>query len=348
MTNEAERNAATESSLTRVLSDADLAASADSIVVHQQPDGLILWFAGGHADTWNHTEAAMALAVAGRRADAERAYQWLADAQHPEGWWHHYYLAHGVEDAKVDTNCCAYVATGVFHHWLLTGDRGFVEEMWPVVERAVEFVLNLQSANGTIVWARHTDGTPWSYALLTGSSSIFHSLGNAVRLAEISGRERPDWELAADRLRHVIAHSPEAFEPKHRWAMDWYYPVLSGAVTGEAAAQMMADRWDTFVMDGLGVRCVSDRPWVTAAETGECALALLNIGSEAAARELFDWIQHLRDADGAYFTGIAYPEEVHFPAEERTTYTAAAVILAADALDRRTPAASLFTGGVPD
>ena len=35
---------------------------------------------------------------------------------------------------------------------------------------------------------------------------------------------------------------------------------------------------------------------------------------------------------------------VHFPADERTTYTAAAAILCADALDRLTPAAGLFRG----
>ena len=44
-----------------------------------------------------------------------------------------YYLEDAIEDAKVDTNCCAYVATGVLHHHLVTGDRGFLESMWPVV-----------------------------------------------------------------------------------------------------------------------------------------------------------------------------------------------------------------------
>jgi hypothetical protein len=332
--------------LTRVLGDTLLAHTADAIVAQQQRDGLILWFEGGHADVWNHTEAAMALAVAGRRREAERAYEWLLDAQHRDGWWHHYYLRDGVEDAKVDTNCCAYVATGIYHHWLLTRDRGFVETMWPVVERAIEFVLSLQAADGTIAWARHTDGTPWSYALLTGSSSIFHSVGCAVQLAEVLGDSRPAWELAAVRLRDVIAERPESFEPKHRWAMDWYYPVLTGAIGGTEAQQRLARAWPTFVMPGAGVRCVSDRDWVTAAETCECAMALLNVEEERLARELFDWVQHLRGADGAYYTGIAYPDEVHFPADEKTTYTGAAVILAADALDRRTPAAELFTGGV--
>ena len=50
-----------------------------------------------------------------------------------------------------------------------------------------------------------------------------------------------------------------------------------------------------------------------------------------------------RDDDGHYWTGIVFPDEVHFPGDERTTYTDAAVILAADALSRTSPAAGLFT-----
>jgi len=38
---------------------------------------------------------------------------------------------------------------------------------------------------------------------------------------------------------------------------------------------------------------------------------------------------------------------VHFPAGERTTYTAAAVLLAADALSGASPAADLFVPGQP-
>jgi hypothetical protein len=42
-------------------------------------------------------------------------------------------------------------------------------------------------------------------------------------------------------------------------------------------------------------------------------------------------------------TGNVYPQQVHFPGDERSTYTAAAVILAADALAGASAASSLFT-----
>ena len=326
-----------------IISAADIELTADGLAEWQLSSGMIPWFPGGHADPWNHIEAAMALAIAGRTEEAERAYQWLVDIQREDGSWHQYYLENEIEQDKLDANVIAYIATGAWHHYLLTRDRGFLETLWPVVDKAIEFVLELQQPRGEILWARHADGTPWSFALLTGSSSICHSLRCAVAVAEHLGHERPDWELSLGMLTNAIRfHRDEAFAPKHRWAMDWYYPVLSGAVTGQAAASRLAARRDTFVMDGLGVRCVGDRPWVTTAETCECALAFLAIGDRATAEDLFATTWRLRTDEGRYWTGEVHPEEVNFPGGEQSTYSSAAVLLTNDALARTTPAAGLF------
>jgi hypothetical protein len=320
----------------------ELSRTVDCIAEWQLPNGMIPWFPGGHADPWNHVEAAMALALGGRLDEAERAYQWLVRMQRPDGAWHQYYLADSVEQDKLDANVCAYVAVGVWHHFLLTDDTGFIDAMWPVVERAIDFVLELQRPRGEIIWARHADGTPWSFALLTGSSSICHALRCAIALAERLGHERPDWELSAGRLAEVIAHEPEAFAPKHRWAMDWYYPVLTGVVLGEAGRARLAERFETFVFEGKGVRCVSDRPWVTVAETCECALAHLAVGQRDVAEMLFGWSQQFRHTDDRYWTGTVFPDEARFPGGERSTYTAASVVLTADALVGGSPASALF------
>ena len=308
-----------------ILTARDLDRTVDSIAEHQLPSGMVPWFAGGHTDPWNHVEAAMALLLGGRRAEAERAFDWLTGAQRADGAWHHYYIADRIEQDKLEANVTAYVAAGVWHHWLVTRDRGFLETMWSVVEPAIDFVLDLQTPRGEIIWARHADGTPWSFALLTGSSSICHSLRCAVAIAEELDHERPDWELSLARLAEVIRTRPDgAFAPKNRWAMDWYYPVLSGALRDDAGAHLDARR-DVFLMDGLGVRCVSDRPWITAAETCECALAHLAVGDADTARALFSWAQRMRLDDGRYWTGTVYPEEIHFPEDETSTYTAATV-----------------------
>ena len=325
-----------------IVTGAELKATVDAIAEWQLESGMVPWFPGGHADTWNHTEALLALMLGGHRAEAELGFEWLRSAQRSDGSWHQYYVADGVEQDKLDANCCAYVAAGVWFHWLIHRDRGALESMWPMVEAAIDFVLELQTPRGEILWARHADGTPWSFALLTGSSSICHSLRCAVAIAGELGHERPDWELSAAQLARVIRDEPDAFAPKHRWAMDWYYPVLGGAITGEEGRARLNARFDAFVTDGWGVRCVSDRPWITAAETCECAMAHLLVGDRDRAIEMFSWAQRLRTAEDRYWTGIVLPDEVHFPGGEQSTYTASAVILAADAISGGSPASGLF------
>ena len=140
----------------------------------------------------------------------------------------------------------------------------------------------------------------------------------------------------------MIQNNLNAFEPKDRWAMDWYYPVLTGALTGDAAKSRLAEQWNIFVMPELGVRCVSDEPWVTASETAECSLAYSAIGDFDTAQYLLNTtIQH-RTIDGSYLTGLVYPNKVVFPADERSAYTGAAIILAADSLVDISPASRIF------
>lgn len=336
-----------------VLDGDEVAETVDAIARVQRPDGNIPWVPGGRTDPWNHVEAAMALDVGGRHAEAERAYEWLAARQRPDGAWHNYYVGDAVSEARLDTNCVAYVAAGVLHHYLATGDDGFVEELWPVVERAVDFALGHQAPTGEIAWDADPTGSEWRGALLTGCSSIHGSLRCAVLLAEHLGRERPDWELSLGALAHAVAHRPEAFLDKDRWAMDWYYPILGGVLRGERAARRLSWAWGAFVVAGRGVRCVSDRPWITAAETCELVLALDAVGQRAHALELFAAVQFLRAEGGGYWTGMHFEgEEFHRPGEvypeEQPTWNSAAVVLAADALGGRGLTAGFFRGeGLP-
>ena len=180
-----------------------------------------------------------------------------------------------------------------------------------------------------------------AFALLAGSASMYSSLRCAVELAEYLADPQPDWELAADQLAHAVARHPEAFADKSRFSMDWYYPVLGGPVRGEGAREHLDARWDTYVVPNLGVRCVSDEPWVTAAETAELAITLEAVGDPSGALDLLDRIQLLRSDDGAYWTGWQYLTKRHYP-DEQSSYTAAAIVLAADALCGATGGSAIF------
>ena len=324
-----------------MLSAGDILATGRSIANVQERSGAIGW-PDGQTDAWNHVECSMALAACGLHGPARLAYEWLRATQRPDGSWPKKTAPGGLAaDAAADSNQVAYVAVGVWHEFLVTGDAAFVRAMWPTVRAAVGFVLDLQQPRGEITWERSGAGAPGGYALLAGCSSIYQSLRCAVSLAEIAGEPQPGWELAAAQLGHVVAHHPEAFADKSRFSMDWYYPVLAGPVRGPAAARRLAAGWADFVVPGLGVRCVADEPWVTGAETCELALALDATGDRARALAVFEGIQHLRETDGAYWTGWQFVNRAHFPAE-RSSWTAAAMILAADALSGSTGASALF------
>ena len=327
--------------LSGVLSADQLQQSVGAVAAAQHPTGALPW-PDGHTDPWDHVECAMALVLGGRLAEAERAYAWLRRTQERDGAWRAKYDGDAVLDATVDTNQVAYVAVGVWQHWTVTGDRGFVERMWPTVRRALDLVVDTQLPGGQLAWCRDPQGRVSVDALLTGSSSTYQALRCGIALAELVGPEQPGWEVAAGLVQHAVAHHPEGFLDKSRFSMDWYYPVLGGAVRGQAGAAALEDRWEEFVVPGVGVRCVADRPWVTGAETAELALALVTLGQHDRARRLLGDVQHLREADGSYWTGLVFDESVRWP-EERSSWTAAAMVLAADALAGG-PTAELFTG----
>jgi hypothetical protein len=71
-------------------------------------------------------------------------------------------------------------------------------------------------------------------------------------------------------------------------------------------------------------------------------MAHLVVGEREIAVELFDWTRQHRLADGRYWTGTVYPDGSHFPPDERSSYTAAAIVLCADAMSGSSPASGLF------
>ncbi|HYI45320.1 MAG TPA: prenyltransferase [Actinomycetota bacterium] len=321
----------------------DVASTATAIAAIQTEDGAIPHWPGHHADPWNHVEAVMALSVAGLDAEARRGYRWLSSTQRADGAWAAAYMGDVVTDPTLDANFCAYVATGAWHHFLTSGDSAFLDEMWPVTARAIDFVLGLQTKEGHILWARDERYQPWPGALLTSSASIYLSLRCAIAISETVGEDRPDWELSLTCLEEAILEHEDLFVAKDRFSMDWYYPVLTGAITGDDARDRLLDRWDEFVIENRGCRCVSDRPWVTTGETAELILALDVAGLHEEAHVMFEWLQHLRADDGAYWMGATSPDGTIWP-RHKPTWGSGSVVLAADALSRITPASGLFRG----
>lgn len=320
----------------------DIDLIAHLIATMQKGSGEIPWCDGEKTDPWDHVEAAMGLSIGGYLQEARQAYEWLARIQLDDGSWYASYLNGVPLDRTRDTNLSSYIAVGVYHYYLITGDLAFLQKMWPVIRSAINFAINMQAPDGEIYWAISPDGRVDPMALLTGSSSVFMSIKCALAIAKMLGESIPVWEAGLLRLKHAIVHLPDRFNmAKSRYSMDWFYPILSGAVTGRRAVERIERFWDKFVIKNKGVRCVSDRPWVTVAETCELSLALSAMGNTQLSETVFGWIQNRTNRDGSYWCGFTCPDMTIWP-KYQSTWTNAAVLIAADAIYHLTAGCRLF------
>ena len=208
------------------------------------------------------------------RGRRRRAYEWLAAA--PERGR---LLVRGVRttgtppgrtDRGRETNFCAYIAVGVWHHFLATGDETFLDRMWPAVYAAVEFVLRLQQPGGQIGWKRESPRTGRPRRRRAADREFVGPPRAALRAGDRRGARRAAARLGAGGGR------PGARDPPAPRAVPRQEPLLDGLVLpgarrrADAAPEATArieERWDEFVVPGLGVRCVLPNPWVTGGES---------------------------------------------------------------------------------
>ncbi|PID40210.1 MAG: phenyltransferase domain-containing protein, partial [Proteobacteria bacterium] len=111
----------------------DVEAVARLIAATQRPGGEIPWSPKDKTDPWDHVESAMGLVVGGYLRESRQAYQWMRGIQLVDGSWYAAYRKGVPEDRTRETNMAAYIAVGVYHYWLVTGDRAFMAFMWETV-----------------------------------------------------------------------------------------------------------------------------------------------------------------------------------------------------------------------
>ncbi|MCF8092227.1 MAG: phenyltransferase domain-containing protein [Desulfotignum sp.] len=319
-----------------------IASVAGLILKLQRPSGDIPWHRDGKTDPWDLVESVMGLNIAGYTRDARRAMAWLQQHQNPDGSWFSSYVNEIPEDKTCQAHMACYIAVGMFHAFLITRDRSWLDRFWGTMEKGVDYALGLQVPAGEIHWARSPEGKIDTMSLLAGSSSVFMSLKCALTICHILDRPRPAWEDAWIRLAHSLKENVHSYNvSKSRFSMYWFYPVLCGAIQGEKARVRVEKYWHKYMIDGQGARCVSDRPWVTIAETCELVLALHAMGNRQKAQIVFSWIQDRVYDDKTFWCGYTYPDMVIWP-EEKISWTNAVALMAADSLYDLTPASGLF------
>lgn len=332
-----------------------LSGPLELILAEQRADGAIPWFADGPWDPWNHAECLMALGVMGEFEAADRGFAYLARSQEAGGGWLGEYgntvpvnddgrMARVPAMAFHDSNFAAYPAVALWHRYRLEGDLAFVRRYWPMVKSAMGFVLGLQHRQGDISWSSEAHGTHADDAVVAGNASIYKSLACALKLADLVGDPQPAWARAQVRLKQALCCAPRRFDRRQDrsdFAMDWYYPALSGVLDQAAALARLEARAARFSVLGLGCRCVASQPWVTVAESCELAMALLSLGARTAASAVLEAQLAHRDETGVFWMGWQYELGVFWP-KEQPTWTQAAAILAFDARDAISPASDVL------
>jgi hypothetical protein len=331
-----------ENQIVRASETMDIDSVTTFIVKLQKKNGDIPWHKDGKTDPWDLVETAMGLNIGKKFAASNLAFEWLKNMQNKDGSWYSSYINNKPEDRTCETHMAAYISVGLFHTWLSNKDTQFLENYWPTMEKAMNYAISLQTESGEIFWAKSPEGIVDPMSLLTGASSIFFSLKCSIAIADILGRNKTSWKKAFDQLGSSLKNNIHNYNvAKSRFSMYWFYPVLSGAFTGEKAIKRIEKYWNKYVIEGQGVRCVSDQPWVTIAETSELVLALYGMGCIKKAKIVFSWIQDRIYEDKTYWCGYTYPDMVIWP-EEKYSWTNAVVLMAADALYSLTPASNLF------
>ena len=133
----------------------------------------------------------------------------------------------------------------------------------------------------------------------------------------------------------------DLLQDRKRFSMDWYYPIISGAFNRDESKDIIVNTLANFYIEGLGIKCVKEEPWVTVAETNEFVIAAVKADEINLAKNIFLESLNISDEDNIPYMGWQYVENIFWP-DEKPSWTAAAVILAADSLYKFTDGSNLF------
>ena len=322
-------------------------SSIDYILSVQNKDGSIPWEIDEKLDPWDHIEAAMGLSIAKRKEESERAFLWLKEQQLKDGSWYSEYRNSIPTTKRRETNFTAYIATGLWHYYLIFEDKEFLEKMIPTLSKSLSFILSMQTEDGDIYWAAEEGKEILDDSLITGSSSIFKSLECASAIYKTFKLPDQNIRSSMEKLKYSLNNNLERYDrnwdSKSRYSMDWYYPIMCGVYDKEKSVKLIESKWSDFIVEGKGCKCVKEEPWVTVAESSELVVALEKIGLSNKAETLLDSLHQWRDQDdNLYWTGYVYTDKKFWPVE-KPTWTAGAILLAADAVYKFTPGSELFS-----
>ena len=301
----------------------------------QHESGAIPSNEDGSHDPWDHIESIMGLNFLQDKESADLAFDWLKNNQNADGSWYSKYLDEKPIELNKPTHYSPYISVAALHHYKIFSDKKKLSELWKTISLALDFSINLQNPNGTIPWSVDKNNKIEEDFLITGSSSILKSIECAIKISRILEEgDNNSWIRAYKSLAMAIKNPKGLFDvtmDRSRFSMDWYYPIISGALSSEEKDFYIKKILKDFYVDGLGIKCVIEEPWVTVAETSEFIITLVISNRLEEARKIFSEAMNITDENDVPYMGWQYEQNIFWP-EEKPSWTSAALILAADSI----------------
>ena len=286
-------------------------------------------------DPWDHIEAIMGLNFLNDKESSDLAFKWLTNNQNKDGSWYAKYSNNDPIELNKPTHFGPYISVAALHYYKIFSDKDKLLELWETIDSAIDFSLNLQGSNGTIPWSVDKNNQIENDFLLTGASSILKSLECAIAISKILDFDaNKKWTKAYELLAYAIKNPKGLFDKtidRSRFSMDWYYPIISGVLSDSEKDKYIKKIYKDFYIEGIGVKCVVEEPWVTVAETSEFIVSLVISNEIEEAKKLLIEVMNISDLNDIPYMGWQYEENIFWP-EEKPSWTAAALILAADSI----------------
>ena len=293
--------------------------SKNWIISNQSSSGAIFWDEKGKCDPWDHCECLIALAIYEEWEHFWRGVNWFITNLNEDGLIYAEFQNEKPSKLHYESHHAPYIIMPLIQASLIDKEQDYkkilTNEQLLKLENIFEVLDDFKDEDGYFYWAKDSNGYS-DNSLITASMSIFLSL-----VAKDKSFPKFNTEMWQEKFnRDGVDRS--------RFSMDFYYPFLAGIKNNK---KEFLDLLDNYYVKGLGVKCVAEEPWVTIAESSECVISALIHDNENIAKQIFNDIQQFQNKDGIFPTGYQYNMEIFWP-EENSTWTNAAVIIAAHAL----------------
>ncbi|MDC0124102.1 hypothetical protein OAI17_02020 [Gammaproteobacteria bacterium] len=294
----------------------DFRQAKDWIIYNQAENGRISWDEKGKSDPWDHCECLIALAIFEEWDAFDLGIKWFFDNLNDEGCISPEYKNNAPVHDHYESHHAPYIILPLMQAILMGRD----DLLNPFIKSQIKIIFDqlheFKDSEGYYFWAKDKKGFS-DNSLITASMSIFLSLKAFDKFSSIEF-DKQVWDSKFN--RDGVDRS--------RFSMDFYYPFMCGVKTNKLDFQ---SGLKDFYVDGLGIKCVKEEPWVTIAESCECVIAALVVDDYETAQNIFNNILQFKNDNGIFPTGYQYEMDIFWP-EENSTWTNAAVIIAAHAL----------------